>query len=381
MLPLSMTLTLLIGPTVPAPAPPPLMDALQSVEVTRSERARSGFQITFELGRSGPADLLDSALMSMPMLRPYSRVIIVMTINAKPTVLMDGVVTERQSQASSKPGASTLTLTGEDLSVMMAMKESPKEHPAQTEALIALVTIAKYAQYGLIPMVLPPPSMDVPLPIDRVPNQVRSDREYLEALAARHGYIFQVQPGPVPFTSTAYWGPAVPKSLVPQPALTVNMGSSTNVGELKFSGDPSKAEVVKAEVLDRETNVKIPVMSFGSAQPPLALMPAWLTEMSRIRKVGLKEKAPRSAVAAMAAAMGQSESTLEVAGATGEVDTARYGRVLEAPGIVGVRGAGFMHDGLYRVKKVTHRIKRGEYKQQFELCRDGWGSITPVVRP
>ena len=59
-------LTLLIGPAVPAPAPALLLEALESVEVTHGDKGRSGFQITFRVGRSGPADLLDYRLLSIP---------------------------------------------------------------------------------------------------------------------------------------------------------------------------------------------------------------------------------------------------------------------------------------------------------------------------
>ena len=39
------------------------------------------------------------------------------------------------------------------------------------------------------------------------------------------------------------------------------------------------------------------------------------------------------------------------------------------------------YDGLYYVNSVTHNIKRGEYKQSFNLSRDGLISNTPVVPP
>ena len=46
-------LTLMIGPAVPVPAPRVVMDALQSVQVT-SGKDRSGFQITFAVGKDSP---------------------------------------------------------------------------------------------------------------------------------------------------------------------------------------------------------------------------------------------------------------------------------------------------------------------------------------
>ena len=41
----------------------------------------------------------------------------------------------------------------------------------------------------------------------------------------------------------------------------------------------------------------------------------------------------------------------------GELDVVRYGSVLKARQLVGVRGAGLAYDGLYYVKSVTHKIK------------------------
>ncbi len=73
------------------------------------------------------------------------------------------------------------------------------------------------------------------------------------------------------------------------------------------------------------------------------------------------------------------DSTSEAVVASGSLDVLRYGHVLKARRLVGVRGAGQVYDGLYFVKKVTHKIKRGEYKQDFELTRNGLVSTVPAV--
>jgi hypothetical protein len=44
-------LTLLIGPTVPVPAPQPVIDALTGVQVTTSADQASGFQLTFAMSK------------------------------------------------------------------------------------------------------------------------------------------------------------------------------------------------------------------------------------------------------------------------------------------------------------------------------------------
>jgi hypothetical protein len=52
---------------------------------------------------------------------------------------------------------------------------------------------------------------------------------------------------------------------------------------------------------------------------------------------------------------------------------------LRARQLVGVRGAGLAFNGLYYVRRVTHTIKRGEYKQNFSLSRNGLISTLPKV--
>ena len=65
--------------------------------------------------------------------------------------------------------------------------------------------------------------------------------------------------------------------------------------------------------------------------------------------------------------------------AQGSLDVLRYGRLLKARQLVGVRGVGLAYDGLYFVKSVTNTLKAGELKQSFELTRNGLISLTPTV--
>ena len=63
----------------------------------------------------------------------------------------------------------------------------------------------------------------------------------------------------------------------------------------------------------------------------------------------------------------------------GSLDVLRYGHVLKARQLVGVRGAGLSFDGLYYVKKVSSKLKAGEFKQSFSLARNGLISTLPLV--
>ena len=376
---LGVHLTLLIGPTVAVPAPPPLMEALQSVEVTHSDDSQSAFQVTFQVGRSGPADLLDYALVSNPLFKPFNRVILIVTFSAVPRVLIDGVITQQQLTPSPQPGGSTFTITGEDVSLMMDREEKSVEHPAQDETIIALKLIASYAQYGLIPMVIPPLVIDPPIPIERIPVQQGTDLKYLRQMAERHAYTFYVLPGPAPFTNRAYWGPPV-RLGVPQRALTINMAADTNVESFHVRNNPLEPTLVDGQVQDRTTNQTVPVQTFASLRPPLAAFPAWLVNQPNVRRTKLRSSG-LNAVQAFARAQAMTDASIDAVVADGELDALRYGHMLEPRGLVGVRGAGYLHDGFWYVKRVTHRIGKDTYRQRFTLSREGVGSTTPVVVP
>jgi hypothetical protein len=376
---LGTNLTLLIGPTVAVPAPPPVAEALDTIEVTHSDEGRSGFQLSFHIGRSGPADTIDYALLSNPLLRPFNRVILIVTLNAIPRVLMDGIITHHQLTPSNDPGASMLTVTGEDVSVMMDLEEKSVEHPAQPEPVIALKLIAMYAQYGLIPTVFPPPVIDLPIPIERIPVQQGTDLQYLHDMADRYGFVFYITPGPAPFTNTAYWGPPV-RLGVPQRALSMNLGPETNVASLNFQYNALGPAIVTGSVQDRLTNQSMPVQTFAVTRPPLASQPAWLVNQPNVRRTQFRESGD-NIMQAMGWAQGVTDASSDAVTGEGELDALRYGDLLQPRALVGVRGAGYSYDGLYYVKRVKHLMQRGQYTQHFTLTREGVGSTTPVVIP
>jgi hypothetical protein len=377
---LGINLTLLIGPTLPLPAPISLIMALRSIEVTNTDEGRDGFQISFAVGRSGPADILDYSLMNNPLLKPFSRVIIMMTFGAMPKVLIDGIVTHQQFAPSTNPGQSTLTLTGEDVSVMMGMKEKSVTHPNQPDIAIVSKIILSYAQYGLVPTVIPPLSIDVPSMVDMIYSQQGTDLDYILRRARLYNYVFYIEPTDVPGVNIAYWGPSNLTS-VPQKALTVNMGPDTNVASINFQNNALAPSMVVGSIQDRMTNMNIPIVTFRSLRPPLASQPAWLVNQPNVRSRQFQSEGGINVLQAYTQAQSETDKSADAVTASGELDTLHYGDILRARKLVGLRGAGYTYDGFYYVKSVTHKIKRGQYTQSFTLAREGVGSITPVVQP
>ena len=403
---LGIHLTLMIGPTLAIPAPPLIAEALTGVEVTQSDRGRSGFQLTFEVGRSGPLDLVDYKLLTNPLLRPFNRVVLVVRFNILPQVLIDGIITNMQLSPGEEPGSSTLTVTGEDLSVMMDLEEKAEndQYAAQSEFVLATRIIASYARYGLVPMVIPPLSIDVPTPTRRIPTQQGTDLQYLQQMAARYSYVFYIRPGPLPNQSIAYWGPPERLSF-PQKALSVNMGPASNVESINFQYNALSPMMVVGNILDADLNVALPVITPPiSTRVPLASQPALLVNQPNVRKTRFNQTPPTvesfmegdsgltrpQAEAAVGLNIAQAfvraqaqvdAASDQVVTASGSLDALRYGDVLQARSIVGLRGAGYSYDGNYYAQSVSHSIRRGEYKQRFTLNREGVGSLTPLVRP
>jgi hypothetical protein len=135
---------------------------------------------------------------------------------------------------------------------------------------------------------------------------------------------------------------------------------------------------VTGQVQDRSTNQNIPVQTFTSTSLPLSSQPPNPLEMRQqpFRGSGV------SAAQAFARAQARTDaSTNQVVTATGELNALSYGEILQARGLVSLRGAGYSYDGLYYVKNVTHTIQKGSYKQKFTLTREGLGSLVPVVIP
>jgi hypothetical protein len=377
---LGLHLQLLIGQTVPAPAPLKLNEALESVQVTHKDEGRSGFQLVFQIGRRA-LDLMDYSLLKNPLIQPFNRVLLNVIFGVTPQPIMDGIITNQQLAPSDDPGASKLTLMGEDVTLMMDLEKKSQEYPGRTDFEIVEEIFGRYGEYGitfgllsllrLLFLLLPRRT-----PEERTTQQARqTDLEFVTKLAENHGYVFYVEPGPAPKVNTAYWGP--PNRFGSrQGALSVNMGPNTNVESINFKYNGLAATKV---VFTLENGQDAPPLERSTRQPPLASHPAisrkqvYFTRPDSMSDSEVRERAQEQV----------NKSFEQVVTANGSLDALRYGRILKPRGLVDLRGAGESYDGTYYVKSVTHNInvRKGEYKQTFVLTREGVGTTTPFVSP
>lgn len=370
------SLTLLIGPGVPVPAPEAVIDALTGITVNH-DPVRSGFQLSFAVSKK--STLLTTLLPAGYFDPVITRVVIIVTIDGFPNVLMDGLVTQQQLQPSSNPGESTLTITGEDLSLAMDVVALTRPFPAMPEIAIVNLILAPYMALGIVPVVIPPIIPVIEPPTEGWNTQTnQTDRAYIRQLAEQCGYVFFVRPGPLPLQSVAYFGPDIDVP-VPQPALSINMDASTNVESLSFTLDGMAKKIRVFMILDPITKkipIPIPLPNINAFKPPLGLRP---TPPARIEfATDTAKDTPDKAASKILGFLLNKDNSAAITG-SGKLDVLRYGHVLQSRMLVGVRGAGLAYDGLYYVDSVSHDLKKGSYAQNFTLSRDGLISNIPRV--
>jgi hypothetical protein len=273
-------------------------------------------------------------------------------------------------------GRFTLRIKGADLSALMDLTEnSGSPFGGMSPDARVQTILGKYASFGIVPNVSPVITPYVESPTERIPSQKGTDLSYIQQLARDAGYVFYMQPGPQPGKSQAYWGPQI-KMGVPQPALNVNMDSWTNVESLNFRYEPENAVTPIVYIQDSSSGQaqKIPIPSITPLNPPLgAIVPV------PQKTEDLKDTAKRAPAQAMMIGLARASETADIVTGDGTLSVLRYGAILQARQLVGVRGAGQPFDGLYYVDSTRHQIKLGEYKQSFTLKRNALLSNVQTV--
>jgi hypothetical protein len=384
----SVRLALWIGPGLPGPAPAELMRALRAVEVTQADTAPCGFQLTFQAELTPQADF---AIVQNSLLRPFSRVLVQVIVDGDPSTLIDGFITHQQYLPSNGPDLSTFVVTGEDVSVKMDLIAYSLEYPAMPDPAIAELVLTRWLALGISPVIVPTPVNLVPF--SYVPQQSGTDRAFMQELAQRNGNIFYVTPGPVPFQNTAYWGPP-PRIGVPSAVLNVAVGAAATVRSVQAQYDALAPSATLGYAMETTADPyeQVPVEATSSTRvPPLAARPALTPESVGLleTRVQLWPLTPLDAgldpVTANVNAQNQTDlSTDAVVSVRCDVSPLDVGRVLQAPDIVGLRGAGRDYDGLYYLKSASHQISlysaaQWNYTQSLVLTREGVGTTTQIL--
>jgi hypothetical protein len=366
-------LSILVGAVNPQPVPQVVIESLIQAEINSSVGSQSGFQLTFTLGKNSALQ----GLINSGYFDPRTRVIIVVTVNGTPNVLMDGIITKQDVTPSDKPGQSTLSVTGLDLTALMDFIDlTGIPYPALPTFAIVAVVLAKYAIFGVVPVPIPNPITFIETPIEKIRRQKGTDYHYVKLLAEKAGTIFYLEPGPKPGMSVAYWGPDLTKYGSPQPALSIDLDSASNIEGVSFSYDGLLSAQYIATILEEKSHFPIPIPI-----PNIDILKASLSQKAPVplKSKVIKNIANKKPMEAVMLVLGALVASSDAITANGQLDVLRYGHIFKARQLAAVRGAGRYYDGTYYVKNVTHSIKRGEYKQSFSMARGGVVSSVDTV--
>jgi hypothetical protein len=156
------------------------------------------------------------------------------------------------------------------------------------------------------------------------------------------------------------------------------MDAFTNVESLNFNLNTQDRTlpVLFVQASGSTQFIQVPVPDISVINPPLGAISLPPQRIERI-----EDTARLSPAQAAGRALALASQTADAVNGTGTIDVVRYGRVLKARQLVGVRGAGIAFDGLHYVTSVTSTLKKGEFKQNFNLARNGVVSTFPIVPP
>ncbi len=376
------TYTVLMG-LPPLPLPPPLLNALQKIEVETSTEMASVFRLRFGMARTdfGDWDVIMpqyEELFFRPMTPVQIRVKVGIDI---PKAIINGYVTHQQVLYDDEGGASAMEISGMDATMMMNLQEKVVPWPMPNDGAIAA---AVFGLYGIVPMVSP----SLPFNLDPTDMTVQrgTDIRFLRRLAQRNGFECYVQPQPQTGVDFGYFGPPTNIPGMQEAVLNIKMGADTNVSEFKIRYDmmkPTTALSAGMDVMTRTPSFALSVTPPVTPPPKAGLYP-WGVPMgvqdATVRALAGAHPPPMvlpaqtgqmalPALTVVTQAIANRSSWAVVAEGTAGADVG----VLYAGGTVNIRGAGLAFNGAYYVTRVSHTFDCGAYTQKFEARRNAIG--------
>lgn len=346
------SLALRIGGATPLPVSPLVLSALSATEVLCDSERGAAFRLTFRVHSvRWPAEYTQ---LAQCLSKPLSRLYVAALLGATSHPLIDGVVTEHQIVPDGGGTYASLTLTGQDLGVLLDQEERSVAYENRSDEAIADTVLGRYAQHGLSSE----SSAAAPQAggAERTVWQTETDLAFLHRLARRNGYQFAIEPRAAG-KSSAYFGP--PPRDAPQKALHLEPGQARNVRSLQLRGDMLARARVLGATLDPQSQRLLSVDSTRGDSGADALRVRWLRQLGAADQGGA-ERAVKAEAAAAA----------DPITAEGELDTLDYRALLRPRRRVTVSGLPLNQDGTYVVRSVTHVITDGRYLQRFRLARE-----------
>src|SRR3954469_7904204 len=252
------------------PAPEPIVEAIQQIDVECSIDEASVLRIRFGITAT---EIGDWSILDLDPFRPLVPLQLRLQRGvAPPEALINAFVTQHRVSYG-EGGGSTLELTAMDATYSMNLQEKVNPWPNLPDSAIAA---AIFGQHAVVPRVDPsPPVLTEP---EGTTIQRGTDIRFLRRLAKRNGFDCYVQPEPLSGLDVGHFHKRQLTGL-PDAVLSVSFGGDTNVSGFTVRYEATKPTAAIAAQIDTLTKTPQPGRAPASLLPRLGLEPALLREL------------------------------------------------------------------------------------------------------
>lgn len=341
-----------------------------TVEQTEDEAWQARIQIPLCVNDHGEWSGEDEDFMES-----FSRIRIEIRIRDHPFVpLIDGPVVGNDSDMSSEPGNSALTLMVHDDSVFLNRRASTENFGNISDSEIVARIFQEVPQIATTDIDDTPPPQEHPAE-DAVLRGTRI--QILYALAQRQGKQVYVLPGENPGESQGCFKapPTATDGLEP----LVLLGANRNTDHFAVQNDAqSPARVTASRLNFSDKEVQTETSSFQDLEV-LGEEQAF-TDESETTEEQLSPYHSHTVDLAQAV-FAESQAASYALRGSGRVKGPCYPDVLRPYRAVSVMGANGRLSGPYVITQVTHRLTRSEYTQEFQVKRNARSAGTESHSP
>ncbi len=343
-----------------APAPQEVVEAVEEIVVETALDSASVFRIRLGIAQN---DTGDWRFLQDDLFRPLDPIQIRLALEEVPEALINGYVSKQEVDYADEAGSSTLELSGQDATILMNLEEKVHLWANMPDSAIAAQI---FGTHTLLPRVEQTAAPKLTEP-EGTTIQRGTDLRFLRRLAQRNGFDVYVQPEPLTGIDQGFFRPREVTGGV-KAVLNVSMGfRETNVSGFRVRYDMSQPTGAAAAALDSGTKQAQTAQASTSTLAPMGSE----ATLSRLRQQPIVRPAGTGLVQSadlQSFAQGIADASSFAVAIEGKIGPEQG--VLRPGEIVAVRGVGRLFNGLYLLTRVTHRIDRDSYVQQFEARRN-----------
>jgi len=339
-------------------AAPDLFADLLEMEVEEDHRMASVFRIRLSMHREdqGTWTYLDDDRMKL-----WAKIEIQTAVGDDTVSLIQGYLTQMNVHIDPDENSSYVELKGMDATCLMNLEEKIQDWPNQSDSDIATQIISSY---GLQPQVQDTSVIHD----DKVSTIIQrdTDMQFLKRLARRNGYECVAR------GDTFYFQPP-PLSDPPLAVLAAHFGADTNLYSFEARVNAMRPAQVEMHQIDTLAKTVLDATATPTQQQLGQNGAASLSPPGAQSKVIVRHEISTAAQEMSAVCQSLYDEAEWLIEASGEVDSAIYGGVLQSRKLVPVKGVGELFSGMYYLTNVKHIFNVEHYTQQFKARRNAMG--------